>query len=460
MADHGLVRRRFPIRVRLTLAFALVMALVLAGAGAFVYLRLGAELDRAVDQGLRSRAAALATVARSADRSLADSGSLAQRGESVAQILTSRGRVVGSAPERASGPLLSASELRRARRGAMTVEHRSVPGVEGRTRLRAAPVRAGDRELVVVAGASVDDRDEALQSLLVLLLIGGGVALALASLAGYGLAAAALRPVEAMRGEAAAVSVSEPGRRLPVPDTGDEIARLGETLNQMLARQEGALARERTFLSDASHELRTPLAILRTELELALRGGRSPEELEQAVRSAAEETDRLSQLAQDLLVIARSDQGRLPVRPTEVDAAELLGSVRERFARRAAEQGRSIRVESETGARLVADPPRLEQALGNLVENALRHGAGDIELAAEARDGAVELHVRDAGEGFPPDFLASAFERFTRGDPARSRGGTGLGLAIVEAIARAHGAAAGARNRPPGGADVWIRLPS
>jgi heavy metal sensor kinase len=460
MADHGLVRRRFPIRVRLTLAFALVMALVLAGAGAFVYLRLGAELDRAVDQGLRSRAAALATVARSADRSLADSGSLAQRGESVAQILTSRGRVVGSAPERASGPLLSASELRRARRGAMTVEHRSVPGVEGRTRLRAAPVRAGDRELVVVAGASVDDRDEALQSLLVLLLIGGGVALALASLAGYGLAAAALRPVDAMRGEAAAVSVSEPGRRLPVPDTGDEIARLGETLNQMLARQEGALARERTFLSDASHELRTPLAILRTELELALRGGRSPEELEQAVRSAAEETDRLSQLAQDLLVIARSDQGRLPVRPTEVDAAELLGSVRERFARRAAEQGRSIRVESETGARLVADPPRLEQALGNLVENALRHGAGDIELVAEAGDGAVELHVRDAGEGFPPDFLASAFERFTRGDPARSRGGTGLGLAIVEAIARAHGAAAGARNRPPGGADVWIRLPS
>jgi heavy metal sensor kinase len=460
MADHGLVRRRFPIRVRLTLAFALVMALVLAGAGAFVYLRLGAELDRAVDQGLRSRAAALATVARSADRSLADSGSLAQRGESVAQILTSRGRVVGSAPERASGPLLSASELRRARRGAMTVEHRSVPGVEGRTRLRAAPVRAGDRELVVVAGASVDDRDEALQSLLVLLLIGGGVALALASLAGYGLAAAALRPVDAMRGEAAAVSVSEPGRRLPVPDTGDEIARLGETLNQMLARQEGALARERTFLSDASHELRTPLAILRTELELALRGGRSPEELEQAVRSAAEETDRLSQLAQDLLVIARSDQGRLPVRPTEVDAAELLGSVRERFARRAAEQGRSIRVESETGARLVADPPRLEQALGNLVENALRHGAGDIELAAEARDGAVELHVRDAGEGFPPDFLASAFERFTRGDPARSGGGTGLGLAIVEAIARAHGATAGARNRPPAGADVWIRLPS
>jgi two-component system, OmpR family, sensor kinase len=142
-----------------------------------------------------------------------------------------------------------------------------------------------------------------------------------------------------------------------------------------------------------------------------------------------------------------------------VSADGLLERTGEPYARRAAGSGRAIEVEPNGRVRLRADAPRVEQALGNLVENALRHGRGTVELSVLERDGAVELHVRDHGGGFPDSFLPEAFERFTRADPARSRGGAGLGLAIVAAIASAHGGEAAARNRPEGGADAWIRLP-
>jgi signal transduction histidine kinase len=204
--------------------------------------------------------------------------------------------------------------------------------------------------------------------------------------------------------------------------------------------------------------LRTPLAILRTELELALRGEHTREELEDAIRSAAEESERLSRLAEDLLVIARSDQGRLPVRPEPIDAGEILTRVAGRFRTRARAEQRPLRPEPAPGVVFAADPARIEQALANLVDNALHHGAGTVTLSARVVEDRVELHVRDEGPGFPPEFLSRAFERFTRADEARTRGGTGLGLAIADAIAAAHGGTAHAVNRP-GGPDVWIALP-
>jgi len=228
----------------------------------------------------------------------------------------------------------------------------------------------------------------------------------------------------------------------------------------MLVRLETAFERERTFVADASHELRTPLAILKTELELALRRGRTHEELREALRSAAEETDRLAQLAESLLVIARADQGQLAVSPTSLQTAELLNGVRHRFESRAQLAGRDILVEDGSEATITADPHRLEQALDNLVENALQHGDGTILLGASVRDGHVSLHVHDEGSGFPADFIGTAFERFTRADQARGRGGSGLGLAIVQVIARAHGGQARASNAQDGGADVRIELPA
>jgi two-component system, OmpR family, sensor kinase len=413
---------RIPIRMRLTLAFALAMAVVLAATGAFLYFRLTESLNEAIDEGLEVLSAQVAADVQRG-RPVGDMPIPAD--ERFIQVLSSDGRVLETTPRDFDGP-------------ARTLE-RTVESPEG--------------TVVVVVGAALEDRDETLSGFLAELLLIGPAALLAASLLGYALAAAALRPVETMRAEAESISGAEPGRRLPLPRSRDEVRRLGATLNAMLGRLESALERERSFVADASHELRTPLALLKAELDVALRRPRSSAELEQALRSAADETDRLVRLAEDLLVLARSDQGRLALRVEAVPASTLLATVADRF-------GESVQVSAPDGLEVVGDEARLEQALGNLVDNALRHGAGPVQLSAGAANGAVELHVLDEGPGFPPDFLPHAFERFSRPDEARTGHGAGLGLALARAIAVAHGGSAGAANRSPRGADVWLVIPA
>ncbi len=415
---------RFPIRVRLTLAFALAMAVVLAAMGAFLYLRLGEALNENINDGLETRLIEIEIAVRH-ERPLGVPGE-----ETFARVLNPA----------EPGTLLTRSELARMEPGqVLRVEH------DG---LRLWATRSQGK--VIVAGASLEDRDEALHELLIQLLVGGPIALLLASFLGYRLARAALRPVESIRAEAAAISGEQPVRRLPVPRSRDEIARLATTLNGMLERLERSRARERSFVADASHELRTPLALLKTELELARREGRSLEDLARAISSAGEEVDRLIRLAEDLLVLARLDEDGLPLHAELLDLGELLADVA---------RGREVTVNAPEGVTLQADRLRLEQALGNMIENALTHGGGSVELGAAVDGDRVKLHVRDEGPGFPPELLEHAFERFSRAGTARSAGHAGLGLAIVDSVAKAHGGRAGAANRLQGGAEVWIELP-
>jgi signal transduction histidine kinase len=451
-----------PLRLKLTLAFATAMAAVLAAMALFVYVRVGGALVTSVDQNLRAQATETASHLGSDRRPLVDPDTAG--GPMLGQLLDAQGRVVRSTPA-GLRPLLDRETAARVAAGAQVLRSGDLPGRSHDWRLLAVPFGFGGRGAVLVFAGSLAAREEALHRLLIELLVAGPIALLLASLAGYGLAAAALRPVESMRRRAAAISASTPGQRLPVPTGRDEIARLASTLNEMLARLEtafeherAAIEHERRFISDASHELRTPLALLQTELEVALRRPRPRGELEAALRSAAEETERLTRLAADLLLIARSDQGQLPIRREPVAASALLRAAADRFAVRAAEHERPIVVADGDGVVVNADPAHIEQALGNLIDNALSHGAGRIELSAVGRDRLVELHVTDEGPGLPGQFVPRAFDRFSRADEARSRGGSGLGLSIVELIARAHGGEAGAANRAGGGADVWIAV--
>lgn len=241
---------------------------------------------------------------------------------------------------------------------------------------------------------------------------------------------------------------------------GPEAAVITARVQKAFDARRRAEERLRSFVADASHELRTPLAILRTELELALAKGRSPEELRAALASAAEETDRLTQLSEDLLTIAQTERGELPLRLARLDLAETLAGVERRFARRAQERGRRIEVSAPASLVLTADRLRLDQAIGSMVDNALRYGDGTIDLVAGDGSGSVEIHVRDQGGGFPEGFLGRAFERFSRASSSARDGGSGLGLAIVQTVARAHGGEAHAGNRDGGGADVWVTLPS
>jgi signal transduction histidine kinase len=444
---------RLPIRLRLTLAFTAATALVLGATGIFVYHHLKSGLDSSIDQSLRDRSDDVVTlVDQVGPRRLTALRTPLERGGSYAQVIDARGRVL-DASSGAGRPLLTAAEIDRARRATVRLQRGESE------RLLARPVRTADGVAVVVVGTSLDQREHAMETLAGALLIGGALALLLVGTAGYGLVAGALRPVELMRRRARTISAERAGARLPLPPADDEIRRLGETLNEMLGRLEAGLLRERAFVADASHELRTPLAILKMELELALREGSTPDELVAALRSAAEETDRLTRLADDLLVLARADDGRLPMRPAAVDVRTLLEGVGRRFAARAAEAGRPIVVDAPGGLVVDGDALRLEQALGNLVDNALTYGGGAVRLAAARAGDGVELVVADEGEGFPGALLPRAFERFSRADAARSRAGAGLGLAIVAAVARAHGGCTRAVN-VPGGAEVHLALPA
>jgi two-component system OmpR family sensor kinase len=435
------------------------MALVLGAIGLFVFLRFRAELDNTINAGLRSRAADVVALVREADTGLSEGrgASLVGRTESFAEVLEADGSVVDSSAAVGNEVLLRPTELAAALRGPLIVNRGPLPGLEESSRLLATPVRAHGHRRIVVVGTSTEARNDSLTDLVQLLLLGGPVALVLAALAAYGVAAAALHPVEAMRTRASEISAAEPDQRLPVPPTHDEVARLGATLNDMLERLGEALEHERVFVADASHELRTPLAILRTELELALAEGRSPGELRAAIASAAEETDRLTQLSEDLLTIAQTERGELPLRLSRVELTELLEGVRRRFERRAEEEGRGIEVGGPDQA-IRGDRLRLDQAVGSVVDNALRYGDGAVSLDVSNGDQGIEIRVRDQGPGFPAEFLPRAFERFSRASSSRRDGGSGLGLAIVRTVMRAHGGEAEVGNWE-GGAEARLTLP-
>jgi two-component system OmpR family sensor kinase len=447
--------KRLPITVRLTVAFAGAMLLVLLGAALFVGLRLWADLDDRVDNNLRARNAAALNAYR--DGTSLAAVALEDPEESFVQLLDGSGSVLQSAGT-VIGPAIFAEEVRQALDGAVVVE-RNLPGVDGPARILASRIMADNSQLTIVTGQSLLDRNEALASVINSFIWGGLTSLMLASAAGYGLARAGLAPVEAMRRRATDISVSGFAAGLPLPPARDEVRRLGETLNAMLARTHEAFERERRFVADASHELRTPLAVMQTELDGALLMRPAEPDVRLALVSVRSECCRLTRLADDLLVLARFDDGRLPLRPATVDVAGLLALARDQYADLAAEAGRFIVLDAPQNVLVKADPDRVRQVVRNLLDNAIRHGDGEIALRASQLADGVEISVSDQGSGFPTGFLDRAFERFSRADSARGEGGAGLGLALVRAIALAHGGRVWITTKVVTTVHVWLPSP-
>lgn len=419
---------RWPLRTRVALAFLAATGVALTVLGIFVQVRVGNALDDRLRDTIIAEAERLEAVP--GPRRLAAVRALG--GEVHAQLLTAQGDVRASS-SLVADPVLGPAEVQAA--GTTGSRWREVTVTVFDDDAAAEGQREQERETLVllvrpteegtlVVGASREDVDEALAALRNQLLIAGPLALAVAGGLGYLVAGAGLRPIERMRARAATISARSAGERLPVPAADDELRRLALTLNAMLARLDDGLQRERRFVAEASHDLRTPLALMLTEVELALAQQRTPAELTGALHSIHDEVRRLIALAEELLDRASAEEAGLPIEAGPVDLVALATRVVNRF--QAAAGGRAIRVTAPRPVQIQGDTTRLDRALSNLIDNALRHGAGDIAIEIRATGGGAELTVTDEGAGFAaPD--TSAADR------------DGLGLSIVREIVRAHG---------------------
>jgi two-component system, OmpR family, sensor kinase len=455
-----------PIRLRLAVAFGLAAAALFALGGWLFASGLSSAQLKTIDSQLTAQLAQAGRYLPGSGTGTAISSPSAglPGGDYLIQVVDPGGRVRGGSGDAGTAPLIGGVQLSRARRGRIWLS-RTVD--EESARVAAAPL-GGHPGWVAVAAGSLEAYEATQSQVARELAVGGAVFVAVAGLGAYGLARAALSPVERLRRQVAAVSERDaaPGARVAaveVPATRDEVAALAGTMNDLLGRLQRALARQRAFVADASHELRNPLAVLQGELELAARPGRGRAELTTAVRSAHAEAERLARLTDDLLLLARSDEDRFGLRLERTDIGALLRRSAELAGSRLAAAGVTGRVDVPPGTCADVDPDRILQAVDNLVGNALRFAppGSVIVLAARAAGGELEIEVSDDGPGFPVGFLPHAFERFARPDSGRSRddGGAGLGLAIVRAIAVAHGGTATAANKPGGGAVVRLRLP-
>jgi two-component system, OmpR family, sensor kinase len=437
------------LRARLVVLFTVGTTVVLLASLALLYAALDKQLRDAVDADLAGRSNDLTAAVRTGDIS-------AVSDDLMAQLYSADGGVLASSASVATRRLLSTGQVVAVRSTGFAT--RSLPlghlGQSVRVRLLTRRLDPDGRVLAVAVPTDAVERGSTRQ-LVVLALAAPLLAAGLAAV-GWLLVRAALRPVDQLTREAAAISTLDTGRRLPAVPGDDEFARLAATLDGMLGRLAIAFDRERAFVDDASHELRTPLAVLRGEIELALGALDDRAEVEQSLLAARGQVDRLTRLAEDLLLLARERAGTLVVHREPVDLSELaLAEV----AALAPILG--LRVDAAAEPLVVdADAAKLRQVLANLAANSAAAGAAAARIRVDVDRGSARIEWADDGPGFPPDLLESAFERFVSGDSARTSGGAGLGLPIVRAVVAAHGGAVQIRNGPPlGGAVVTVRLP-
>ncbi len=463
-----------PIRLRLALIVTAVASVLVLAGGIALELSLAAGMRATLQDSLRRSAARFDRELSAHRVQLAGRGATVQPtgDQSTVQVVFTTGHVRYTTARAGTAALLTAAQRSAAARGPIFVQ-RSRPAWHN-PRLVLAEAVPGRTATVLVVGRSLDELTNARGRLLAALVVGGPLVVAMVGAGSWWLAGVALRPVEQLRVEAMAISTGHPDRRLPTPRTRDEVAKLAHTLNDLLGRLQGAIARQREFVAAASHELRTPLAVLRAEVELAQRPGRTDAELRASLRALDPRITQLVRLSDDLLLLASGDEGALRLHLGVHDLEALVASSLESLAAAATAQGVALLLDAPPGIAARVDAVRFQQIIDNLVANALQYATGSpvIEVAVRRAAERAVVEVADRGPGFPDGFLPRAFERFSRASIApasassapetghRNRHhGVGLGLAVVRLLVEAHGGTVDAANRPGGGARVVVTLP-
>ncbi len=460
-----------PIRLRLTVYYTTLLALLLVLVGWGVHVLVARLLARDVDRSLQLIAR---QVNDSAARGLPDPSSLTLipdpasgavfLGEFV-QIYDAQGSPRAAAGKRPRLPV-PPEALSRALRGFADVRTVSTPDGSERIRLLTAPLADGRRVTgVMQVGVSLARAEVTLARLATALAAGCLAALLVAAIGGYWLAGAALRPIDAMVGAASTITHTDLGRRVPEPPYRDELARLAQTFNAMIARLEGAFARLDRFAADASHELRTPLTILRGEVDLALRHPRTPEEYREVLASNRDEIDRMAAIVDQLLLLARAEKGALVLAREPVRLDRLVEETVRQWRDLAVQSGLTLVLEPPPPVAVVGDELRLRELLLNLLENARKYtpAGGRITVRLSTDDGGrtVRFTVDDTGVGIPPESVPRLFDPFFRADAARARdvGGAGLGLALVKRVVELHGGQVAVESEVGRGSRFTVTLP-
>jgi heavy metal sensor kinase len=358
---------------------------------------------------------------------------------------------------------LSVEALRNAEHGKETYQTLPMPGVSASpVRMLTLPVIERGRIIHLVQVAMPLESAEAARSrFLLILLTLAPLALGGVAAGGWFLAGRTLAPVDRMVDTARKIEAEDLSQRIETGESNDELGRLASVLNDMLMRLESSFAAVRHFSADAAHELRTPLTILKGEIEVALRAPRPDEEYRRVLCSCLEEVDRLSTLVQDLLFLARSDSGNLEVGRTPVNVSDVVADVAPSLQALAETTGVTLTITATTPAWVEGNASMLFRLLFNLGENAIKYtpAGGAIEVALHRNGQEAALEVRDTGPGIPLEERARIFDRFYRGDPARSRGGTGLGLALARSIVLLHHGYLTVESTPRRGSCFRVILP-
>ncbi len=331
-------------------------------------------------------------------------------------------------------------------------------------RVIAEPYRAGDdRKGALRLVASLEDVQDTLTNLRFAILVLVPAGILCSAMGGFWLAGWALAPVDRIAGMAREIEASKLDQRLPHPGVDDEIGRLVVTLNRMFARLESSFDTMRRFTADASHELRNPLATMRNTIDVILEQPRTADQQRAALESLGEDVDRLRKIVEDLLLLARADNGRLAMNRETVRLDNLVQALAELQQPRAQEQGVTVSLAASGPAEVNGDERWLYQMVGNLLDNALKFtgAGGTVQMDVTSQGDTVRLRVRDSGPGIPDEDLERIFERFYQVDPSRAqRTGSGLGLAIAAWIVKVHEGRISAANHPGGGAVFTVELPA
>jgi len=432
------------IQFRLTIWYASVLAAALGLFSAMIWLSLRQQLVNDLDREL----AASATRFRSyflREAAMESGHHLKSELEEFSQAL----------------PPTSYLELRGPQGFEFHYPERGRPTMHIREIGQSFPMAQDNFQLLV--GASTESIYRTLELLRLLLVALIPAVIAIACLGGAWLSRRALRPVDEITSTARTIGIENLSQRLPVPETGDELQRLTEVWNSMLQRLEAAVKTLSQFAADASHELRTPLAVIRTSAELALRRARSPESYRESLAEIEAEAQRMTQLVEDLLFLARNSASTEGMAMQTVYPCDIVRSVAAELRELAALRNIEVQLSlSDRGIALSGNAPALRRLVLALLDNALKYSrpSGKVVVSLTARAELVTIAVRDFGIGIPAGDLPHIFQRFYRADKARSEGGYGLGLSLAATIAQLHGAAIDAQSTEGEGSLFTVAFPS